>query len=249
MESQICLKSDTDVVEKLQREVLALQSFKRSGSGKTIKTGLGVIESAFPDKQFPFGVIHEFISDVPENAAATNAFIVGLLGKLMEEGKVCVWVGTKRNIFPPALKVFGINPERIIFIDVQKEKDVLWVIEEALKCDVLAAVIGELKELSFTESRRLQLVVEQSHVTGFIHRYSPKAENTVACITRWKIQSISSVLQDGLPGVGYPRWNVQLQKVRNGMPGAWQIEWANGSFQLISTNTISIQKIQKLKTG
>ena len=37
----------------------------------------------------------------------------------------------------------------------------LWVIEEALKCEGLAAVIGEIKELSFTQSRRLQLAVEK----------------------------------------------------------------------------------------
>ena len=42
----------------------------------------------------------------------------------------------------------------------------MWAIEEALKCDGLAAVIGEMKELSFTNSRRLQLAVEKSHVTN-----------------------------------------------------------------------------------
>ena len=60
----------------------------------------------------------------------------------------------QRTIFPPALKFFGIAPDKIIFIDLQKEKDILWAMEEALKCDGLAAVIGEMQELSFTASRR-----------------------------------------------------------------------------------------------
>jgi protein ImuA len=33
---------------------------------------------------------------------------------------------------------------------------------------------------------------------------------------------------DDLPGVAFPRWQVELLKVRNGKPGIWQLEWANG---------------------
>ena len=154
----------------------------------------------------------------------------------------------QKNLVSPALKIFGIEPERIIFVDLLKQKEALWAIEEALKCNVLSAVVGELKELSFTESRRLQLAVEQSRVTGFIHRINPKSENTVACVTRWKIQSLPSTVEDGMPGVGFPRWNVQLTKVRNGKPGMWQVEWAAGGFRHITTQ-ISIHEIQKRKAG
>ena len=63
--------------------------------------------------------------------------------------------------------------------------------EEALKCDGIAAVVGEIQELSFTVSRRLQLAVEQSRVTGFILRNNPRNLNTTACVTRWKITPLS----------------------------------------------------------
>jgi protein ImuA len=42
----------------------------------------------------------------------------------MKGGGVCVWISTARNLFPPALKIFGVIPEQVIFIDVQKEKEV-----------------------------------------------------------------------------------------------------------------------------
>jgi hypothetical protein len=38
-----------------------------------------------------------------------------------------------------------------------------------------------------------------------------------------------------MPGVGFPGWNVELLKVRNGKPGSWQIEWAESRFQNIFT--------------
>ncbi len=150
-------------------------------------------------------------------------------------------------MFPPALKSFGIAPDKIIFIDLKKEKEILWAMEEALKCDSLSAVVGEMKELSFTNSRRLQLAVEQSRVTGFILRNNTRNFSTTACVTRWKIAPLPSE-SDDMPGVGFPRWNVELLKVRNGKPGSWQIEFAAGHFSLISKiTTITLE--QKKKTG
>ena len=173
-----------DIIQQLQREVLSLQGFKRASDSHRPDIGLGPIEMAFSERTFPTGAVHEFISPTAEDAAATNGFITGVLGHLMQASGTTLWVSTKRTLFPAALKVFGIDPERIIFVDVPRQKDALWATEEALKCGAVSAVVGEISELSFTESRRLQLAVEQSHVTGFIHRHNPRNRNTVACITR-----------------------------------------------------------------
>lgn len=235
-----------DIIQQLQKEVLAMQRLKKV-SGKSLNTGLGEVERAFPDQTFPLGAVHEFISNAKEEAAATNGFMAGLISQLAKKG-TAVWVSSKRTIYPPALSVFGIEPERVFFIDLWRQKDVLWAIEEALKCDAVSVVIGELTELSFTESRRLQLAVEQSRVTGFIHRYSPKTNNVTACVTRWKIKPLASET-GGMPGVGFPRWNVQLLKVRNGKPGTWQIEWSAGRFRQVAQQTFSIQEIHKRKAG
>ena len=245
------LAAKTDVIRQLQKEVLSLQGFKPLADIQSFGAGLGTIERSFPGGIFPTGTVHELISHTEEDSAATNGFIAGLLGKLMLRRKSCVWISTKRTIFPPVLKLFGIEPSQVMFIDVARQSDALWAIEEALKCNALAAVIGEIREVNFTESRRLQLAVEKSKVTGFIHRTNPKSENTVACVTRWKIRQLSSVLDAGMPGVGYPRWSVQLLKVRNGRPGTWHIEWSGGDFQHIAMHAISIPdiQIQTRKTG
>src|SRR5690606_12434320 len=105
--------------------------------------GLGPIESAFPNAVFPKNAIHEFLTLAPENAAACNGFIAGILQALMQHGGACLWISASRSLFPPSLKAFGVEPHRIIFIDLQREKDVLWAMEEALKCEGLTAVIAE----------------------------------------------------------------------------------------------------------
>lgn len=236
-----------DIIQQLQKEVLSLQR-RKGTTAQRLNTGLWELEKAFPEKTFPLGAVHEFISNTKENAAATNGFMAGLISQLMQKNKTALWISTKRTLFPPALNIFGIDPERVIFIDLWKQKEVLWAIEEALKCNAVSAVIGELSELSFTESRRLQLAVEQSRVTGFIHRYNPRSENITACVTRWKIKPLASET-GGMPGVGFPRWNVELLKVRNGKPGTWQIEWSAGNFRHITQRIFTIPEIQKRKIG
>jgi len=240
--------SKADIIAQLQRDILPLQGFKIASKNTVLDAGLGPIKNAFPNASFPFGAIHEFISTGMEDAAATSGFVAGLISSIMRSNGALIWISASRTIFPPALKSFGISPDRIIFIDLQKEKEIMWAMEEALKCKGLSAVIGEMQELNFTASRRLQLAVEQSRVTGFILRRNPRSINTTACITRWQISSVKSELADDMPGVGFPRWNVELLKVRNGHPGKWQIEFVAGRFRHIS-KAVAIPLIQKKKTG
>ena len=237
-----------DIIAQLQREIFPLQGFKPALNNNVIDAGLGPIRNAFPNSAFPLGAIHEFISAGPEDAAATGGFVSGILSSLMKKGSASIWISASRTIFPPALKSFGIAPDKIIFIDLKKENQMLWAMEEALKCDGLSAVIGEINELSFTASRRLQLVVEQSQVTGFILRNNPRSINTTACVTRWKITSLPSELAEAIPGVGFPRWNVDLLKIRNGKPGNWQIEWAAGKFRHVAAANLFVPAQHK-KTG
>lgn len=235
------LANKKDIISQLQKNILQWQGIGVPQAGNIHFTGLEQIESAFPNAVFPTGAIHELLADEPENAAACSGFLNGLLQVLMKQGGICLWISTSRSLFPPALKNFGVSPDRIVFIELKRERDVLWATEEALKCASLAAVIAEINEISFTESRRLQLVVEKSRVTGFILRKNTKKLSTTACVARWKITALPSELEDGLPGLGFPRWNVELLKVRNGNPGSWIVEWHAGNFVLVQRNKVAPQ--------
>jgi len=241
--------ADPAIIEQLQKQIMRLQ-VNRQPQDELLSLGLGAIESAFPDKVFARGAVHELISDTSEAAASTSGFMAVVLNTLMQQTGFCLWISTRprRSIYAPALKAFGITPERILFVDANKA-DALWAIEEALKCNALTAVVGELTELSFNESRRLQLAVEQSQVTGFIHRFQPKSENAVACVSRWKITPLASTAPDGLPGLGFACWNVQLLKIKNGKPGEWQVRWTPKGLEYIDRPGIANPEIHERKTG
>lgn len=224
-----------DIISQLQTDILRLQGFKPANNA-AVDMGLGPLKEAFPNGSFPLGAVHEFLSARSEDSAATCGFIAGLLAPLMGNNGTSLWVSSSRTLFPPALKNFGIEPDRFIFLDLQKEEDVMWAMEEALKCGALTAVVGEMNQIDFTASRRLQLVVEKSQVTGFILRHNCRKLNTTACVSRWRISPLPSVPIDpdrtieDFPGIGFPQWKVELLRIRNGRSGVWDLKWMGGRF-------------------
>lgn len=223
----------SDVFAKLQASILRLQGLTFS-KNDLLNSGLGPINDSFPNASFPLGAVHEFLTEQKESAASTCGFITGLLSYLMGNAGAVLWVSSSRTLFPPALKNFGVDLDRVIFLDLRKERDVSWAVEEALKCNALSAVVGEMREIDFTASRRLQLAVEQSRVTGFIIRTNYRTLTTTACASRWKISQLPSESLE-LPGIGFPKWKVELLRIRNGKPGVWNAQWVKGKFEFTST--------------
>jgi protein ImuA len=218
-----------DIITRLQRNILQWEGYRPPATGGKAFVGLGPLEAAFPNGVFPIAAVHELICGSSEQAAAGSGLVTGILSVLMGQGGVCVWIGRAQRLFAPALTLFGVQPHKVIFINLRKDKDALWVMEEALKCPGLKAVVCEVAELDFKQSQRLQLAVEQSRVTGFVFRNANKLSAT-ACAARWHVKSLPSTDLGGLPGIGFLRWQVELLKVRNGQPGQWILEWKDGHF-------------------
>ena len=218
-------------------EILPLQGIVPITTNHRINIGWGVIDNAFPNRQFPVASTHEFICNSHEQLAASTGFIAGIVQAMAGTHGVCACIGHSNSIFSHGLIPFGINPEQMVMIDVKNKKHILWAVEEALQCDGLIAVIGEVPHLDFTASRRLQLAVEKSKATGFLLRTDYRG-NTTACVARWNITPMNSPAIDRLPGVGLSRWNVELLKIRNGRPGTWQLEWKDNQFNPVMAEDI-----------
>ena len=224
--------SKADILARLQKEILPLQGYKPMVEGGN-PIDLGPISRAFPQRRFPLAAVHEFLCFGQESAAATTGFISGIFSQLMNKDGVVLWISPSLSVFPPSLVSYGLDPDRVIFVELRKTQDCIWAMEEALKCESIVAVACEVRDLSFTISRRFQLAVEKSRVTGFIMRRDPRKLEPNSCIAQWQIKSIPGELPDDLPGVGFPRWNVELLKVRNGHPGSWQMEWVGSRFKVV----------------
>lgn len=226
------------ILKSLQQEIRRLEGFKPTQQA-AFDAGLSFLANSFPDKSFPLGAVHEFMPATPGSLAATKGFVTGILGSLLKTSGAAVWISTSTDTFPPALSLFGIPPDQLVFIQVPDEKHLLWTTEEALKCGAVTAVIAEIGDLGFTASRRLQLAVEKSLATGFVLLRKNKTEHSSACVSRWRITSLLSEPEGDLPGIGYPHWKVELLKIRNGKPGSWEVQWKDEKFSpVLNTPTI-----------
>ena len=234
-----------EILKDLRKQILLLEGFKESVLMQ--ETKLGRINDAFPNGVFPFSALHEFFCFNQEEVTSSSAFITALLSSRFRNGATMVWISSTNKIFPPALKWFGIEPHQVLFLNIKKEKDISWAINEALTCSSLSAVVGEMPEMSITASRRFQLAIEDAGVGCFILRKNPKNLLTTA-VSRWHIQPLPTKTKDRLPGLGHPRWQVTLLKVRNGKTGTWNIEWTSSGFRYSSNLAVIHRTVQK-QTG
>ncbi|GAA4327632.1 hypothetical protein GCM10023149_31150 [Mucilaginibacter gynuensis] len=235
------MESNKNIISKLRQDILQWEGYKAPATGQRDMLGLGPLESAFPNGVFPKGSVHELICASSEQAAATGGLVSGILSLLVQPGGICVWIGRDRCLYAPALATFGLEPHQVIFINLMDDKDTLWVMEEALKCPGLTAVVCELREMDFKQSRRFQLAVEHSRVTGFVLRNATGKLGSTACAARWHIKPLPSADLGGLPGPGFLRWQANLLKVRNGQTGSWVLEWQEGQFVPITETTVNLE--------
>lgn len=212
----------------LKAEVARLERSHTETPVRSAKFGTS-LDEAFDDQALPLGCIHEFLVEGRDQEAASQGFLAGLMSKMPENGGI-VWITKRKTVFPPGLVTFGLKPDRICFLDLSREKDALWAAEEALRCKPVTAVVAEIANIDLTASRRLQLAAEHSGAPCFLMRHNPKSLGATASVTRWRIKPLPSTAPDGLPGIGFPAFDVELMKVRGGRPGQWQLEWRGNAF-------------------
>ncbi|WP_437919538.1 ImuA family protein [Sphingobacterium sp. LRF_L2] len=217
------------VVSKLQQHILQWQGLKKTAEQPS-KPILGGLEKAFPTQVFPLGGIHEFVYQSNEERASTCGVIGGILSNILQQKGICLWISNSMQVFTPAISSFNFAADRIIFIYLKKQKDILWALEESLKCSAVQAVIAEVEHLNFIQSRRLQLATEKTGATGFVLRSTAIHLESTACIARWHIKPIASLITNELPGVGIPQWQVYLSKIKNGNPSRWELRWNKTHF-------------------
>lgn len=230
-------RTKSETLAYLRQKIQQLEGFKSKKEVGAVRFGIPAMDEAFPEGEFPVGVVHEFVS-MRQNIAPTLGFAAAIMSSILSRGGAVLWITKSNMIFAPGLVSCGLKPDRITFMEVRRDQEALWAMEEGLRAKGLAIVVGEIQDADLTATRRLQLAVEDSGVTGFLMRIDPRKTGSSSCVSSWSVSSLPSQFDDGMPGIGFPRWDVELTKVRNGTPGRWQIEWRAGQFYLADEKVV-----------
>ena len=129
------------------------------------------------------------------------------------------------------LDAFGLAPERLVTVTVSHRRDLLWGMEEALRCRAVGIVIGEMRAGRIDEVavRRLSLAAGESGALALLLRAAPAADSSTAA-TRWIVGAASSTIAHG-PGA--PRFAAHLVRNRRGPVGSWILEWSDSDERFI----------------
>ncbi len=207
------------VIADLRARISALEGGPARKPG-CLPFGVPEIDAVLPTGGLAFGALHEFAgggSGTVDGAAAA-LFAAGIAART--KGRI-VWCLTRPDLFFPALAQAGLHHHRVVFVEADKEEDVLASMEEALSYGGLGAVVGELVRLPMVASRRLQLAAEKSGTMGIVvRRWRRQTEandfgQPTASTTRWRISVLPSD-ELPVPGLGRARWLLELIRVKAG---------------------------------
>jgi protein ImuA len=244
-------------IDRLRRELWALETATGLAGeyGAPLALGIPEIDAALGGG-LGRGALHEIAARGEAATAAATGFALALATRLVRPmslggaprdgesvasdrnfGSYVIWIAEDLSLaengapYGPGLDGVGIAPEQLIVVAAPCARDVLWAMEEALRCRAIGVVIGEMRPHGIDQvaTRRLSLAAAAGGALGLILRTAPDAEPSAAA-TRWIVgaapsSSLAKGRNERLHGAGLPRLTAQLVRNRRGHLGAWILEW------------------------
>ena len=193
--------------------------------GPALPFGVAELDDRLAHGGLKYRALHEVAGASPalNDDAAATLFLAGAAARFAtSSGKAVLWVAGRGDLFAPGLEQAGITPSAMLHAQGRDDAEVLALVEDGARHESLAAIVGEVKRAGITATRRLQLAATDSGTPIMLLRRWKKADrcplsDPSAATTRWRIGCAPSGPL-GVPGVGRPRWSVELARQRSGPP-------------------------------
>jgi protein ImuA len=229
------------MLDDLRHRIRAIERPATFAEG-TAALSLGVPEvDALLGGGFARGALHEIAALSEAHLPTATGFVVGL-GQA-----VCgatVWLAEDMGIaesgalYGPGLHGGGIAPERLLTVTVAHRRDLLWAMEEALRCRSVRLVVGEMRAgaLDAIAVRRLSLAAAETGALALLLRAAPPDDASTAA-TRWIVRAVpaspSPAGGDEERAPEASHFTAHLTRNRRGPLGSWLLTWSDDDgFQL-----------------
>jgi protein ImuA len=217
------------MIEELRQRLQAMQ--KPAGIADDpgiLPLGIAAIDQALGGG-LAHGALHEIAAPGEAHLAAATGFALGLCSPSSR----LLWVAENMALvesgvpYGPGLDPFNLAPERLLMVAASHRRDLLWTMEEALRCRAVGAVIGELRHgaLDAVAVRRLSLAAAESGALALLLRAKPAGDASTAA-TRWIVGAAPSSPARGHEFAA-PRFAAHLVRNRRGQTGSWILEWSD----------------------
>lgn len=173
---------------------------------------------------FPLGLGAEGVHELAEARFGDLPAVTGfaLAASQLQDGPVA-WIrqaGPDRDhgrVMLRGLPALRADPPRLLQVGARRLKDALWALEEAVQSRTVSLVVGEIRDLDFTASRRLTLAARRCGVPVLLLMPYTR-DGATAATARWRIQTRPSAPNPFDPAApGATRWRAVLERCR--LPG------------------------------
>jgi protein ImuA len=163
-----------------------------------ITSGLAAIDQVLPERGYSRGTLIEWL--VPGSSGQTAGYGVELLSlqlaqRAMQGGGSLVVVDPAEEFYPLAARQLGIPLDRVVILRGHKLEDLYWSIDQALRCEAVAAVWcaatsampSFLVDLDERWHRRFQLSAEVGQSFGLFLRPDRVARQPSWSDIQWRV--------------------------------------------------------------
>jgi protein ImuA len=220
-------RRQAEVVEELRRLLPRLE--RTSAETRIFPFGLPALDAYLPHGGLVSGALHEVAPATDGDTPAAFGFTAALLSRMPQVGPILIVLASRQlarcgQLHGHGLRSLGLDPVRVILVETRDEKSALWAMEEALRSRVPAVVVGALgAKLDLKTSQRLNFAAGASEIPLVLLRPAGVMESS-ATATRWRIgAAMAARNRFGL--MTRWRWQVKLERCRNGRPGEWLVEF------------------------
>jgi protein ImuA len=221
------------VLENLRRLVATPHS--RTGSDRFFSFGLPAIDKLLPRQGLSLESVHEVHATSALDLPAALGFLTALTVAFPEDGPIFIVTSSESPtatgcLHGHGLKALGLDPGRLTFVAARQDREAFWAIEETLRSGAARIVIGLIAHaLDLKKSQRLSLAAREARRPLLLLR-PPRAAVASAAETRWRITAAPAHREPSGAFIGW-RWQVMLERCRNGSTGEFVLEWSHASYR------------------
>jgi hypothetical protein len=190
------------LLENLRQQIQTVTSAGRASDGTTFSSGCQAIDRLLPGGGYSRGIVTQWFNPPSHHrnhlASGYAAELLSLMAARQAccDGQAMVVIDPDHAFNPPAAAALGVELSSLIVLrpDIpnhqHKSSDLMWAIDQSLRCSAVGAVWGMVGDADPRWLRRFQLSAEQSGVVGCFVRPGRSANQPSWSEVDWQIKRI-----------------------------------------------------------